>query len=111
MSLDKYASNALVVATNDHVSVTRDLPREPDVATYPKFELCDPGRALTKKHERDGVAPPRCAHGFGPTDCKDRGRQRRQKRRNKLTKKSNTKMSITQSKLNIRRSSLRSVLV
>ena len=31
MSLDEYANNALVVATNEHVSVTRDLPRGPDV--------------------------------------------------------------------------------
>ena len=45
MSLDKYANNALVVATNDHVSATRDLLRGLDVATDPKFELCDPVRA------------------------------------------------------------------
>ena len=41
MILDKYGNNALVVATDDHVSVAWDLPYGPDISTDPKFELCD----------------------------------------------------------------------
>jgi hypothetical protein len=45
MALDEFGNKKLMDGVNRHISATRRLERGPDVATDPKYELCDIVRA------------------------------------------------------------------